>query len=370
MSAAVSALHAGNVSIDVRNGIGHLTLNRPQGLNALTLSMVRTLRRQLDTWADDPDIVAVMLRGAGSKGFCAGGDLRMLCDSYTAGDSVHRDFFREEYALDLAIHRYRKPVVVLMDGYTLGAGMALAQAADLRIVTERSRIGMPEVTLGGFPDAGSSYFLSRLPGELGTYLAVSGHTIGAADALFCGLADWYLDSRKLAALDDRLDRLAFGTVPLKDLQGVLARFGTQILPDAPLKGLRPVIDHYFGLPDVPSMLEQLRAVSIGDSHDWALKTARLLDTHSPTAMAVALELIRYGRELSLETCFALELHLIEQWFEQGDALEGVRALLVDKDRAPRWNPPTLADLPAQRAQHFFEGFSPESRPWARHGGCW
>jgi enoyl-CoA hydratase/carnithine racemase len=343
------------VLAEVRNHIGHLTLNRPAGLNALTLEMVRSLQRHLDQWAQDPQVHAVMLRGEGPKGFCAGGDIRSLHDSYKAGEKLHEDFFVEEYALDLCIHRYRKPVLVLMDGFTLGGGMGLAQGCDLRIVTERSRLGMPEVGIGYFPDVGGSYFLPRVPGELGIYLGVSGSQIKAADALHCGLADWYVDSEKLAALDDGLDRLTFGANPLKDLQGLLAKLGTQTLADAPLAALRPVIDHFFALPDLPSIIEQLRAVTIGDSRQWALDTADLLETRSPLAMAVTLELLRRGRHLALEDCFAMELHIDRQWFAHGDIIEGVRALIVDKDKQPRWNPPTLAGLTAQRVDQFFEG---------------
>ncbi|PZW74520.1 enoyl-CoA hydratase/carnithine racemase [Pseudomonas sp. 2848] len=343
------------VLAEVRNHIGHLTLNRPAGLNALTLDMVRSLQHHLDQWAQDPQVQAVMLRGEGPKGFCAGGDIRSLHDSFKAGEKLHEDFFVEEYALDLCLHRYRKPVLVLMDGFTLGGGMGLAQGCDLRIVTERSRLGMPEVGIGYFPDVGGSYFLSRVPGELGIYLGVSGTQVKAADALYCGLADWYLDSARLAALDEGLDRLVFGEHPLKDLQGLLAKLGTQVLEDAPLARLRPVIDHFFALPDLPSIIEQLRAVTIGDSHQWALDTAALLETRSPLAMAVTLELLRRGRHLSLEDCFAMELHIDRQWFAHGDIIEGVRALIIDKDKQPRWNPPTLGELTAQRVDQFFEG---------------
>ena len=185
-----------DVLAEVRNHIGHLTLNRPAGLNALTLDMVRTLQRQLDAWAQDPQVHAVVLRGAGEKAFCAGGDIRSLYDSFKNGDTLHQDFFVEEYALDLAIHHYRKPVLALMDGFVLGGGMGLVQGADLRVVTEKSRLAMPEVGIGYFPDVGGSYFLPRIPGELGIYLGVSGVQIRAADALYCGLADWYLDSEQ------------------------------------------------------------------------------------------------------------------------------------------------------------------------------
>ncbi|WP_445672981.1 enoyl-CoA hydratase/isomerase family protein [Pseudomonas inefficax] len=344
-----------HVLAEVRNQIGHLTLNRPAGLNALTLDMVRSLRQHLDLWAEDPQVRAVVLRGEGPKGFCAGGDIRSLYDSYKAGETLHETFFVEEYALDLLIHHYRKPVLVLMDGFTLGGGMGLAQGCDLRVVTERSRLGMPEVGIGYFPDVGGSYFLSRIPGELGTYLGVSGTQIQAADALYCGLADWYLPSDQLSTLDQGLDQLRFGDQPLKDLQNLLASLGTQVLDDAPLEKLRPVIDHFFALPDLAAIIEQLRVVSIGDSHAWAISTADQLESRSPLAMAVTLEMLRRGRHLALEDCFAMELHLDRQWFRHGDIIEGVRALIIDKDKQPRWNPPTLAALQRQRVDQFFEG---------------
>ncbi|WP_449432962.1 enoyl-CoA hydratase/isomerase family protein [Pseudomonas putida] len=355
MTAHAHTSAADHVLAEVRNQIGHLTLNRPAGLNALTLDMVRSLHQHLEQWATDPQVKAVVLRGAGPKGFCAGGDIRSLHDSFKAGDKLHEDFFVEEYALDLCLHHYRKPVMVLMDGFTLGGGMGLAQGCDLRIVTERSRLGMPEVAIGYFPDVGGSYFLSRIPGELGTYLGVSGAQIQAADALYCGLADWYLPCDQLAALDQGLDRLSFGDHPLKDLQNLLAKLGTQVLEDAPLEKLRPVIDHFFALPDMSAIIEQLRAVSIGDSHPWAVATADQLQSRSPLSMAVTLEMLRRGRHLSLEDCFALELHLDRQWFKYGDIIEGIRALLIDKDKQPRWNPPTLAELQPARVAQFFEG---------------
>ena len=344
------------VLADVRNHIGHLTLNRPAGLNAITLDMVRLLQQQLDAWATDTNVHAVVLRGAGDKAFCAGGDIRSLYDSHKQGDTLHEDFFVEEYALDLTIHHYRKPILALMDGFVLGGGMGLAQGADLRIVTERSRLGMPEVAIGYFPDVGGSYFLPRIPGELGIYLGVSGVHIRAADALYCGLADWYLDSRKLTQLDERLDRLEWRDTALKDLQSLLAKIAVQQLPAPPLADLRPAIDHFFALPDVPSMVEQMRQVTVANSHEWALKTAELLETRSPLAMAVTLEMLRRGRHLSLEDCFALELHLDRQWFARGDLIEGVRALLIDKDKNPQWNPPTLEALDAAQVASFFDGF--------------
>ncbi|WDU64963.1 enoyl-CoA hydratase/isomerase family protein [Pseudomonas poae] len=354
--ASSADVHQDDVLAEVRNHIGHLTLNRPAGLNAITLGMVRSLAQQLQAWEDDPEVYAVVLRGAGEKAFCAGGDIRSLYDSFKSGDTLHQDFFVEEYALDLAIHHYRKPVLALMDGFVLGGGMGLVQGADLRVVTERSRLAMPEVAIGYFPDVGGSYFLPRVPGELGIYLGVTGVQIRAADALYCGLANWYLDSTRLSELDQKLDHLQWHDAPLKDLQGALAKLAVQQLPDPPLAALRPAIDHFFGLPDVPSIVEQLQQVTVADSHEWALNTAHLMQTRSPLAMAVTLKMLRRGRRLSLERCFALELHLDRQWFERGDLIEGVRALIIDKDKTPRWNPPTLHGLDKTHVDSFFHHF--------------
>ncbi|KTB68420.1 crotonase [Pseudomonas viridiflava ICMP 13104] len=343
------------IAIDVRNHIGHLTLNRPEGLNAIDLDMVRTLQRQLDSWADDPTVRAVVLRGAGEKAFCAGGDIRSLYESHQNGQDLHHTFFAEEYALDLSIHRYRKPILALMDGLVLGGGMGLVQGADLRVVTERSRLGMPEVAIGYFPDVGGSYFLSRLPGELGTWLGVTGSQIGAADALYCGLANWATSTEQLPRLDHMLDHLKWKSTPLKDLQGALAKLATQRLPEPPLEALRPAIDHFFGRPTITGMLEQLQEVAIGETRQWALDTAARMQTHSPLAMAVTLEMLRRGRHLSLQACFAMELHLDRQWFERGDLIEGIRALIIDKDKKPQWKHRSAQDVSTAQVDSFFSG---------------
>ncbi|KPW60742.1 Enoly-CoA hydratase/isomerase family protein [Pseudomonas caricapapayae] len=344
-----------SIVVDVRNHIGHLTLNRPEGLNAIDLDMVRLLRLQLDRWADDPSVHAVVLRGAGGKAFCAGGDIRSLYESHQSGQDLHHTFFAEEYELDLTIHRYRKPVLALMDGLVLGGGMGLVQGADLRVVTERSRLGMPEVAIGYFPDVGGSHFLSRLPGELGTWLGVTGSQIGAADALYCGLANWSMDSEMLPRLDHMLDHLKWKSTPLKDLQGALAKLATQRLPYPPLEILRPAIDHFFALPDIPSMLEQLQEVVIGDTREWALDTVERMKRHSPLAMAVTLEMLRRGRHLPLQACFAMELHLDRQWFERGDLIEGIRALIIDKDKKPQWKHASAQDVSSAHVHSFFSG---------------
>ncbi|QGW19545.1 enoyl-CoA hydratase/isomerase family protein [Stutzerimonas degradans] len=340
----------------VRNHIGHLTLNRPAGLNAVNLEMVRLLDQQLRAWAVDPAIHAVVLRANGEKAFCAGGDIRSLYDSFKRGDTEHETFFEEEYALDQYIHAYPKPLLALMDGFVLGGGMGLVQGAALRVITERVRMGMPEVGIGYFPDVGGSYFLSRLPGELGTYMGVTGLPIRAADALHAGLADWCISHEQIAELDRCLDHMSWSIHPQEALRTLVATLGTNRLPGSELKALHQAIDEHFGQHDVAAIRASLAAETRSEFSDWTEETLKVLDSRSPLAMCVTREMLRRGRDLPLAECFALELHLDRQWFAQGDIMEGVRALIIDKDKSPRWNPPTLAEVTPERVQAFFAGF--------------
>ncbi|MDM8350219.1 enoyl-CoA hydratase/isomerase family protein [Pseudomonas sp. sp1636] len=344
------------VLASVRNRIGHLCLNRPSGLNTLTLPMVRLLLQHLHAWEQDPEVLAVVLRGNGEKAFCAGGDIRMLYDSYTSGGNQHELFLEEEYALDQYLHGYPKPVLALLDGFVLGGGMGLAQAASLRVVSERAKLGMPEVGIGFFPDVGGSYFLPRLPGQLGFYLGLTGLQVGAADALYAGLADHCLASERLVEFDQALDSLSWSGSPLQCLQQLLEAMAYGELPSSELKVLRQAIDDYFALPDLAAIRAALLSENRPELLAWAQNCVRVLDSRSPLAMAVTLELLQRGRNLPLADCFAQELHLDYQWFERGDLIEGIRALIIDKDKAPRWNPPTLAELDPQRVQAFFSGF--------------
>src|SRR5690554_1516664 len=346
------------VLVEVRNSVGHLTLNRPAGLNALNLDMVRQLRSQLDVWLQDDGIKAVVLRANGEKAFCAGGDIRGLYDSYLAGDGMYMTFFREEYALDQLIHDYPKPVLALMDGFVLGGGMGLAQAASHRVVTERVKMGMPETGIGYFPDVGGSYFLSCLEGAIGQYLGITGTHFRAADALYCGLADHCLGSELIDELDQALNGTKWSDDPAADLDQLLNKRASQKIPGSEIKAMRSAIDHHFSQPDMHRIRASLTAEECPAFQDWAERTLAAIDAKSPLAMCVTLELLRQGRELSLADCFALELYLDSQWFADGDIMEGVRALIVDKDKNPHWNPPTLAEVDPARVAAFFAGFEP------------
>ncbi|GGY59474.1 enoyl-CoA hydratase/isomerase family protein [Marinobacter zhanjiangensis] len=339
------------VIVEVRGRYGYLILNRPKGLNALTLGMVQTIHRQLDDWATDGAIDAVVFTGAGEKAFCAGGDIRALYDSYHSGETLHRVFFEEEYALDQAIHQYPKPVMALVNGIVMGGGMGVFQGASLRIVSDRARLAMPETGIGYFPDVGATYFLGRLPGRLGEYLSVTGSQLNAADALYAGLADLYVPDEHFAAMDATLDSVdAASDDSLKaGLSAVLADPG-----ESRLARLQPVINEHFSKPTLREVRDSLRQEQRPDYADWAKDTLAAVEGRSPLGMAVALELVRRGRDLSLEQAFALELALDYQWFDHGDMVEGIRALIVDKDKSPNWRVASIDDLRPEHVSVFFD----------------
>lgn len=341
------------VLVEVRNRVGYLTLNRPAGLNALTLPMVRILHPQLQAWADDPEIVAVVMRAAGEKAFCAGGDIRALYDSHLGGDTEHFTFFEEEYALDQYIHAYAKPLLALMNGFVLGGGMGLIQGASQRVISERSRMGMPEVGIGYFPDVGGSYFLSRLPGNLGIYLGVTGNIISAADALYVGLADHCVTHERFAELERRLDQQDWRQPAAEAIESLLDALGSRTLADATLPALAPAIEEHFAHDSMAAIRQSLAAEDRAEYRGWAAETLKIIEGRSPLAVNVTLELLRRGRDKSLAQCFEMELKLDHQWFERGDFIEGVRALIVDKCKNPQWNPPTFEQVSAEQVASYF-----------------
>lgn len=342
------------VLIERRGRIGQLTLNRPAGLNALNLHMVRMLHQQLEAWERDPQVEAVVLRGAGQRAFCAGGDIRYMYDSYLAGRSHEPEtFFSEEYDLDAYIHAYQKPILALMDGIVLGGGMGLAQGSSIRLLTERSRLGMPETGIGYFPDVGGSYFLSRLPGQIGLYLGITGNHVGSSDALFAGLGDLCINSARLGELEALIDSFNPADGSLRDQVASLADCP---LPAAELKALQPAIDLHFAQPHIAAIRASLATEQRPEYRDWAQRTIEIIDSRSPLAMAVTQAMLLRGRSLPLADCFAMELHIGRQWFEKGNIMEGVRALIVDKDKQPRWQPAHIDQLDPAQVEAFFEGF--------------
>ncbi len=359
MTAAVSTLE---ILSEVRNHVAFVTLNRPDALNALSLDMIVKLRSLLEDYAVDPQVYAVLVQGAGDKAFCAGGDIRALYQSAKTGGSLHREFFLKEYPLDYSLYAYPKPYIVLMDGITMGGGMGIAQGSSLRIVGERTRIAMPEVAIGFFPDVGASYFLSRLPGALGIYLALTGVQIRGADALYSQLADVYLPPAAIASLADGLAALDWTDDRLIDLRRFIHAQAALGLPAPSLSVLRHGIDAHFSRPTVPGILASLETETRPDYADWAQQSIKLMRSRSPTLLSVTLRQLQRGKELSLAACFRMELAMGQQCFEQGDFLEGVRALIIDKDNAPRWKPGRIEDV----TDAMIDAFFPHPRASAAH----
>jgi enoyl-CoA hydratase len=328
-------LHPTHVRVRSAHGIGRLTLDRPRALNALDLGMIRELTTALEAWLHDSDVQRVIIDGAGDRGLCAGGDVRGLYDQITAGRPADvATFFRAEYALDTLIAEYPKPVIVLADGITMGGGIGLAGHAAVRVVTERSVLAMPETRIGFTPDVGGSLLLSLAPGRLGEYLGLTGATMDAADAIYAGFADHLVPAAHLPAVIEAFESRAD---PAGATEIVLL-FDETPEPSR-LAADRAWIDDAFAADTVPQIIERLRA----RPETAASRTADTLEELAPTALTVTLAAIRRARELPhLRAVLAQEYGLV-MWFAmtQPDLVEGIRAQLVDKDRAPRWRPATL-----------------------------
>ncbi|RYF37893.1 MAG: enoyl-CoA hydratase/isomerase family protein, partial [Comamonadaceae bacterium] len=346
------------------------TLNRPKALNALSLAMIRDLSAALQAWRDDPRIAAVAIRGVNKEGpfgaFCAGGDIRFFHQAVLAGNPELEDFFTEEYTLNHLIHHYPKPYVAFLDGIVMGGGMGISQGSKLRIVTERTKMAMPETAIGLFPDVGGGYFLGRCPGRIGEYLALTGVTIGAQDALAAGLADVEVESGSLAVLWD-----ALASEPAAALAQLQALAATKtIAANARLVHARGQIDHFFGLESMPAILAALEA----DSTPWAGETAALLRKRSALMLHVVLEQVRRGRTMALADDLRMERDMVHHCFHlrpgtAGETMEGIRAVAVDKDHQPRWNPARIEDVTQSMVAPFFTSpWAPQDHP-LRHLGA-
>lgn len=343
-----------DILYEIRNQIAFITLNRPAALNALSYAMVLELHAKLRAYADDSHIRAVLIKGAGEKAFCAGGDIRELYQSATSGGALHREFFAAEYRLDHFLHRYPKPCLALMNGITMGGGMGIAQGSRSRVATERTRMAMPEVAIGLFPDVGASFFLSRLPGAVGVYLALTGSQMDAGDALYAGLADFFVATARLDELERALQTISWSSDSHADITQAIGRCAADELPDSKLAQLRPAIDAHFAHADVQALLHSLAGERRPEYVEWARQTHELISSRCPTLLVVSLCELQRGRALSLDDCFRMELTMMQHTVERSDFREGVRALLVDKDRAPRWQPGNLKDVTRASVDAFFE----------------
>ena len=374
----VANFSAPEVIAEVRGQVGFITLNRPKALNALSLPMIRSLSACLLKWLRDDAVKAVAFRGASKDpaspsgstpfgAFCAGGDIRFFHQAALAGDAELENFFTEEYRLNHLIHSYPKPTIVFMDGIVMGGGMGLCghgrpasgPGATLRLVTERTKMAMPETAIGLFPDVGGGYFLSRCPGHMGDWLALTGDTIGAADAVALGLADARVESSAMPLIWDALGSTRIETPD--SVKNLVASYSIAA-HEEPTRA-RGQIDQFFALNSVPDIVQALER----SDDAWARQTAATLRQRSPLMLNVALEQIRRARHMNLADELRMERNMVHHCFNPkhlgrsaatSETVEGIRALAIDKDHKPRWNPARIEDVAPAMIAPFFDC------PWA------
>jgi len=353
------------VQLSIKNKTGFITLDRPKALNSLSLEMIRAMTTALLAWRADEAIQAVVIRSTSERAFCAGGDIRFFYEAGKSapkdGSALLEDFFTEEYALNHLIHYYPKSYIALMDGIIMGGGMGIAQGGTsnrMRIVTERTRMAMPEVNIGLFPDVGGSFFLSRTPGQIGAYLGITGETITAADALYAGLADVFVPAAQLPALEELV-----ATYDEKNVRQAVQAFGEAFRSQADparsaLAAERESIDRHFAHDDIREICASLAA----DTSDFAKKTLSVMGKRSPLMMCVTLAQLRRGASMSVADCLRLERTMVRRSFEHGEVLEGIRSVVIDKDNAPNWLPKSLADVTPEMVDRFFQAAWPAHAP--------
>ncbi|WP_294541820.1 enoyl-CoA hydratase/isomerase family protein [uncultured Rhodoblastus sp.] len=333
------------VLVDVAEGVGFITLNRPKAINALTHGMVRTIASALAAWSADVSVHLVLIRGAGERGFCAGGDIRDIYEAMLAGDPRPAAFWRDEYALNQAIADYSKPVVVVMNGIVMGGGIGLSAHGSHRIVTQTTTIAMPETSIGFLPDVGGSYLLSQAPGEGGTQLALTAGRIGAADALFLGLADVHIENARLADLPRLLS-------DCRTTEDVASRLRALATPPAPgqLADDRQRIDAAYASDSVEEICARLEA----GGEPQSLEDLQKIRGNSPTSLKITLRALRKGRQYGkLAPCLAMELTAATHIMRGHDMREGIRAAVIDKDRKPKWSPARLEDVSEATVDAYF-----------------
>ena len=337
----------------VEGAVGRITLNRPHALHALTTAMCKSMIEALLEWRGDGAVQAVLIDHSGERGFCAGGDIRMLAESGAGDGAEAREFFFTEYRLNHLLFAYPKPVVAVMDGVTMGGGVGISLPARFRIATERTTFAMPETGIGLFPDVGGGWHLPRLPGETGLWLALTGARIKAADCLALGIATDF-------ELRENLERVKAAIVAdPAGLESILAE--TDADPgQAPIAAHRDHIDRLFGGHSVETIIEALEA----DGGDWAKAQLEVLKTKSPQTMKVAFRQLREGGTLrDFADNMRMEYRIGARVVQRHDFLEGVRAVIVDKDNAPKWNPATLGGVTEAELDAIFAPL-PADQEWS------
>ena len=339
-----SMSHDAVIQVTHVNHVAILTLNRPRALNALTHEMVLQLHQILDDVESNDATRAVMFRGAGDKAFCAGGDVIAIAQSIQESSPLARDFFIDEYTLDMRIHGFGKPCVAFMDGIVMGGGMGLAQGCDLRLVGPRTKMAMPETRIGLIPDVGATHFFQRMPAPLAHYLALTGVTIGASDAIFAGLADAHAREHLSQSLEHDLQSLIWPSDRMQDLGALQAHLCAESPCRIDQSNLLPqceAIFAHFGPNHGPG---RIAASLAEDPCDWAQSTLTLLKSRSPLMLALCGVALRQGRSMDRQACFEQEFGFVQLAIARGEVSEGVRAFLIDKDQQPHWSVASIDEL--------------------------
>jgi enoyl-CoA hydratase len=341
-----------DIVFDRRGAAGIVALNRPTALNALTLQMIRLLRAQLESWRAERSITRIIVTAAPGRAFSAGGDLREIYDLGRAGrhkDAL--DFFRQEYQLNAMIKRYPKPYIALIDGIVMGGGVGVSVHGSHRVAGERFLFAMPEVGIGFFPDVGGTWFLPRLPDEVGTYCALTCERLKMADAVTAGVATHHVPAARHTELIEAL----CGTVSVDAIIGAFAQ------PPGELAVLsrRTAIKRLFAGADVEAILSRLDAEAVGADAEWAIRTAATIRAKAPLSLKIALAQMRRGAKWSFEECMQVEYRIVARVLRGHDFYEGVRAVIIDKDNQPRWRPERLEDVAADEVDRYFALFGEE-----------
>lgn len=329
----------GDILFSREGAAGRVLLNRPQALNALTHDMIVELHAHLKVWATDESVKLVIIEGAGEKAFCAGGDIRALYETRPGNEEYVIRFFADEYRLNMDIKSYPKPYVSIMDGIVMGGGVGVAVPGRRRIVTERTRCAMPETGIGLFPDVGGTYFLSRAPDNIGIYLGLTGERMNAANAIYAGFADCVVSSESLPELLATLCTHSYGADALAEIDHLIEPYELDPGP-ASLKLLSADVADLFS----KDSMEQIIAGLEGPDTEWSKQTLTTLNQKSPTSLKVTLRAINLARELNFDECMSQEYRIVLQIMKGNDIYEGTRALIIDKDGYPKWQPASLAQI--------------------------
>ncbi|XP_014809820.1 PREDICTED: 3-hydroxyisobutyryl-CoA hydrolase, mitochondrial isoform X2 [Calidris pugnax] len=329
------------VLLEKRGGAGIITLNRPKALNALNLSMIRQIYPQIKTWEKDPETFLIIIKGTGGKAFCAGGDIRAITDAGKVGDRLAQDFFREEYMLNNAIGTCKKPYVALIDGITMGGGVGLSVHGHFRVATEKTLFAMPETAIGLFPDVGGGYFLPRLSGKIGYYLALTGFRLKGGDVLKAGIATHFVESEKLPALEK--DLIALKSPSTENISDLLNSYHAKSKIDQEKFVLDEHMEKINSLFSATSMEEIVKNLK-QDGSPFATKQLETINKMSPTSLKMTLRQLREGASMSLQDVLTMEYRLSQACMKGHDFYEGVRAVLIDKDQSPRWKPAALEEV--------------------------